>query len=344
MKLLTKSQQFHCHKTLKMKNIITVLCIYFIWIIPISSQNIQAGEITANLTSSSLTPYYNINVELYVKGSINGLDSITVNMSDGTIQNFLLQNVIPINDSITHLRFIKNHVFPGIGNYYVFFRDSTINSDLRYLSNNNEVQIFIELYIGNPAFLLNNTPTFNYYPTIINHGDSILIDCSASDIDGDSIDYQIFHFPVNFYDTIPVTDTIYVNQSGMLVWKKPPQVGKYVLAVEIADHRWGARMGTVYRQFVVDIDSSMVFTNTKQIKKESGFEVFPNPTTSTITIATPNFKNKTLTLYSMLGEALETHRLTSPQHELDLSRYAAGMYIVQLSDGRQVWSRKVVKW
>ena len=94
---------------------------------------------------------------------------------------------------------------------------------------------------------------------------------------------------------------------------------------------------------VIDVKHDMI-TNTENPKQTSLFTLFPNPTTSTITIATPNFKNKTLTLYSMLGEALEMHRLTSPQHELDLSRYAAGMYIVQLSDGRQVWSRKVVKW
>lgn len=61
------------------------------------------------------------------------------------------------------------------------------------------------------------------------------------------------------------------------------------------------------------------------------FEIYPNPSDGWLTIKTgPGLKETEVRLYNILGVHLESHPINTDQIKLDLSKYAKGIYFVEL--------------
>lgn len=75
------------------------------------------------------------------------------------------------------------------------------------------------------------------------------------------------------------------------------------------------------------------------------FEVYPNPTQSTITIELPTqpSKNTILTISNTNGQQLITQPITEPKTEIDFTNLPAGIYIVKVWNDKDVMVQKVIK-
>jgi hypothetical protein len=63
-----------------------------------------------------------------------------------------------------------------------------------------------------------------------------------------------------------------------------------------------------------------------------GFDVYPNPTSSSITIETKGIDELNYLVTSILGEHLLSGRINSTKNSLDLSHLNAGVYLLQLGN------------
>lgn len=75
------------------------------------------------------------------------------------------------------------------------------------------------------------------------------------------------------------------------------------------------------------------------------FFVYPNPSSSTITIELPTqqSQNTTLTLSNTNGQQLIIQPITAPQTEIDISHLPVGIYIVKVWNDKDVMVQKVIK-
>jgi hypothetical protein len=73
--------------------------------------------------------------------------------------------------------------------------------------------------------------------------------------------------------------------------------------------------------------------------------IYPNPTTSQITIETPatTQKNTILTIYNLSGQLITTRQITEPSSTIDISSLIQGVYFVRLTDYSTVQFGKFVK-
>jgi hypothetical protein len=75
------------------------------------------------------------------------------------------------------------------------------------------------------------------------------------------------------------------------------------------------------------------------------FELYPNPSNSTITIELPTqpSKNISLTISNTNGQQLITQPIAEPQTEIDISNFPVGIYIIKVWNDKEVMVRKVIK-
>jgi len=83
----------------------------------------------------------------------------------------------------------------------------------------------------------------------------------------------------------------------------------------------------------------------ENVKKEHLVNVYPNPSSTQITIELPTTPrmNTSLTIYNLNGQKLITQAITEPQTVVDISRLPSGIYFVKVMDTEKVMMGKVVK-
>lgn len=77
-----------------------------------------------------------------------------------------------------------------------------------------------------------------------------------------------------------------------------------------------------------------VQTSINQVKKPQAFHLFPNPTTSTLTIQYTSTQNLSLTIYNLQGKPiLQTiHLSNQPNQQIDISTLPSGMYFLKTGE------------
>jgi para-nitrobenzyl esterase len=73
--------------------------------------------------------------------------------------------------------------------------------------------------------------------------------------------------------------------------------------------------------------------------KQSGIQIFPNPTRNFIKVDLPNSNNATITLRNQLGQI----ELSTSNTSIDLSEYPSGMYTLTIQQGDNISTQIVVK-
>ena len=79
---------------------------------------------------------------------------------------------------------------------------------------------------------------------------------------------------------------------------------------------------------MVDRTSSTKKVSTAQI------QVYPNPTSDQITIASGDFTGQSATLYSATGQVITTSAISGPNHTIDISDVPAGFYVLSVGEYR----------
>ncbi len=73
------------------------------------------------------------------------------------------------------------------------------------------------------------------------------------------------------------------------------------------------------------------------------FKIYPNPTTSHITIQFSNLNNAKLEVYDINGRVLQNQNLNSTSNTVDISRLPSGMYLFKVSSDEGSAMTKVIK-
>ena len=89
--------------------------------------------------------------------------------------------------------------------------------------------------------------------------------------------------------------------------------------------------------------ANSVFVNELKILNE--IEIYPNPSSTHITIELPTApqKNTFLTIYNLNGQQLITQPITEPQTVVDVSGLPSGVYFVKVVDDDEVMMGKMIK-
>lgn len=106
--------------------------------------------------------------------------------------------------------------------------------------------------------------------------------------------------------------------------------GQIISATEGGMYKWTGNL--------VSIES---FTNNSDV----GIILYPNPTSSQITIETPNttLKNSFLTLYNISDQQLIKRQITEPLTTIDIRLLPNGIYVVKVWNDKNVMVEKVIK-
>ena len=75
---------------------------------------------------------------------------------------------------------------------------------------------------------------------------------------------------------------------------------------------------------------SILITKSKPISNHSIF-IYPNPTTTQLTIQSPNNPITQLTITNLLGQTVYTDQYNSEQVQIDVSNYPAGVYFIKVN-------------
>jgi len=93
----------------------------------------------------------------------------------------------------------------------------------------------------------------------------------------------------------------------------------------------------------VNLQSILVGMN-DQDKGQGGMRIYPNPVKNTLTVETLQTPvNGTLSLFNIGGQELLTQKVTSSKTQLDMTRFATGVYTIRLMKNDRVEVRKIVK-
>jgi hypothetical protein len=75
----------------------------------------------------------------------------------------------------------------------------------------------------------------------------------------------------------------------------------------------------------------------------AGFELYPNPTRSTVQVTWMTTGNAKVVLTDLNGKILTSQQVAEQETTLDLSTYTPGVYIVTIQTGDQVLTQRIVK-
>jgi hypothetical protein len=103
--------------------------------------------------------------------------------------------------------------------------------------------------------------------------------------------------------------------------------------------------GTPGLVFLVKTDADGLLTWINEIILETEIDIYPNPSSTQITIELPHTpqKNTLLTIYNLNGQQFITQPITEPQTLVDVSGLPSGVYFVKVVDDDKVMMGKVVK-
>lgn len=106
---------------------------------------------------------------------------------------------------------------------------------------------------------------------------------------------------------------------------------------------------TVKNMKIAEDENSEIADEMKSFSEKIGefnISIFPNPTTSKITLEIsdyPDLINGKISLFTLSGQLIREMKITSDKLEIDLSSYANGMYLIRLdmNDHKDEW--KIIK-
>lgn len=143
-------------------------------------------------------------------------------------------------------------------------------------------------------------------------------------------------------------DTVDVYRSDMLTWLENFEIteveytiytywapGKEFPVIELLD--FGSD-GSIEDCIWMLNGSSTGFSSLNENKMQ--LNVFPNPSTGTVTISTENAENASWTLLDLSGKTIQSGRLNSDREKISFAGVPAGMYLLQVRNQGATITRK----
>jgi len=97
---------------------------------------------------------------------------------------------------------------------------------------------------------------------------------------------------------------------------------------------------------IADTIPVVTVTTTIPAKQSAGLKVYPNPTQSIVNIEyinTINSNPKTISIFNVVGTRVYTGQLTKEKASVNMVNFAKGIYIVQIEEGGNKLTSKIIK-
>ncbi|MCD6597965.1 MAG: gliding motility-associated C-terminal domain-containing protein [Bacteroidales bacterium] len=244
-----------------LKKVVLILFIIFAFNTgPANATHNRAGEITYKQISD-LTFEITIWTYTYTLSAADR-DQLPVDWGDGTTSIAPRIEKISLPYFYRRNRYIIRHTYPGPGVYRITVQDPNRNYGILNIPNSVNVYFSIQTTLMvNTGLGGNNTPELLNPPyDKAGRGKLFIHNPAAYDQDGDSLAYSLTvctredGIPIENYTLPPATDTLYVDPiSGDLVWDTPVDTGKYNVAMNIEEFRYGVKIGNVVRDLQIDV-------------------------------------------------------------------------------------------
>jgi hypothetical protein len=103
----------------------------------------------------------------------------------------------------------------------------------------------------------------------------------------------------------------------------------------------------VWQQHTFNGPNDVVGSVFEPVSQSSGFRLYPNPTSATITLEIP-YSDETsiasIEIFNMMGEMVFQDQFSGKRHyQFDLRDYSSGIYLVKVAANNMIWIEKVVR-
>lgn len=224
----------------------------------------RGGEITYRHING-LT--YEVRVVIYTK-ALNAADRpiLEVNWNYGGRKDSVSRdtpNGVPVGNDILRNSYTTTHTFPGPGTYKISVLDPNRVAGVVNINNGASVNVpfYIESFLTiNPFLGPNSSPILSFPPIDVGCVNRLYLhNPGASDPDGDSLSYSLVPCrgingdPVPNYTFPDIPPFLRIDGNGDFLWDVPRVAGIYNFAILIQEWRNGILIGSVTRDFQVDI-------------------------------------------------------------------------------------------
>ncbi|WP_026777276.1 T9SS type A sorting domain-containing protein [Polaribacter sp. Hel_I_88] len=93
---------------------------------------------------------------------------------------------------------------------------------------------------------------------------------------------------------------------------------------------------------VFDSNPGEIVLSTSSVKNEVTFSVYPNPSQDFIMIDAPTGINQ-ISVYSVLGKLVKKEQVSSKKHNLDISSFAKGVYLLRVENNEGISAKRIIK-
>lgn len=240
--------------------ILTVVLLIFFCNLKISATHNRAGEITY-VQLSDLTFEITITTFTYTL-SFADRQQLEVSWGDNSTSVAERNSILYLPNYYKRNIYTITHTYPGPGVYKIVVQDPNRNADVKNIPNSVNVVFSISTtLIVNPAIGRNNTPVLLNPPyDKAARGFIFIHNPGAFDRDGDSLSYKLTVCtredgkPIENYSLPPATNFIRVDSiTGDLIWNTPADTGKFNVAMEIQEWRYGKKIGMVVRDMQIEV-------------------------------------------------------------------------------------------
>ncbi|MBI2968193.1 MAG: PKD domain-containing protein [Bacteroidetes bacterium] len=166
------------------------------------------------------------------------------------------------------------------GGYTIVYQRCCRTGDIINIANSNDFGTTYFTHIPDPASLCNSSPLYNNYPPVfLCVDDTFLFDHSATDLDGDSLVYELcpsfdgadvfdpkpdpplpppynyiqYQAPYSAYYPMDANPPLTIDSETGLLTGKPVTIGKYNVTVCVSEFRNGNFMGSASRDFIFNV-------------------------------------------------------------------------------------------
>ena len=224
----------------------------------------RGGEITYRHLNG-LT--YEVKVVIYTKGS-NAADRpiLEVNWNYGGRKDSIPRDApgaVSVGNDILRNNYTTTHTFPGPGTYKISVLDPNRVGGVQNINGGASINVpfYVETFITiNPFLGPNNSPILSFPPIDMGCVNRLFVhNPGASDPDGDSLSYSLVAcrgengLPVPNYSFPDIPPFLRIDGNGDFIWDAPRTAGIFNFAILIKEWRNGVNIGSVVRDFQVDI-------------------------------------------------------------------------------------------
>jgi len=273
-----------------------------------------------------------------------------------------IDSLVPV--SISRRTFVKDYYLPASSTgYNITYQRCCMNGGSVNVTGSEMLGISYCFHIP-PSGVAdqNNSAVFvDFTPTVLPVDSAFLMDMSATDVDGDSLSYEIcqtytggndadakplpipppfdtvaFIAPLTYHNPVTCAVPLAINAATGMLTGTPSAAGQYIFTICCHEWRSGVLISTIQRELeikVTDCASIAAFYATNAI------HIFPNPATGVLSIEAKQLITK-VDIYNSYGYKVQEGVYDAHVVKINVSELPAGVYFIRTNGGH---SQKFVK-